>query len=158
MHVIIPQKILVRYTDKYKANNLPKIEQIKINDWIDLYTAKDVYIRHDEHLLIPLGVSMQLPKGYEAHLAARSSLFKNYGLILTNGVGVIDESYCGDNDEWMASVLCLKNQNHTDGYQYIPVGSRLVQFRIMRKQPEIEFIEVDSLNNPDRHGFGSTGR
>ena len=148
-------KIQIKYSDEYIKRNLPKIKQLANSDWVDLYTSTDAVIKFGEVSVIPLGVSMQLPKGYEAHLVARSSLFKNYGAILTNGVGIIDESYCGNNDEWKASLLGVDKYNEVI---YVPAGSRLVQFRIIRKQPDIGFIEVDDLGNPDRDGFGSTGR
>ena len=101
--------------------------------------------------LIPLGVGMILPEGYEAHLAPRSGTFKNYGIIQTNHVGVIDESYCGNNDEWKYPAYALRDT-------VIHKGDRICQFRIMEKQPEIEFVEVAALKDKDRGGFGSTGK
>ena len=127
------------------------VEKIPQGDWIDLYTPRKVTLSGDRFKKIPLGVAMQLPKGYEAHVAPRGSTFRKWGIIQTNGVGVVDESYCGDNDEWFAPVVVLD-----DKAKFIPAGTRLFQFRIMKKQPKIEFDVVQSLDNPDRGGDGST--
>lgn len=128
-------------------------EELKINkvgDWIDLSTRKDIYIQAGKSELIPLGVAMKLPEGYEAILAPRSSTFKRYGVIQTNSIGVIDESYCGDNDEWCMSVYATQET-------VIPKGVRIAQFRIIEHQPMISFNKVAHLDSPDRGGFGSTG-
>ena len=101
--------------------------------------------------MIPLGVAMKLPDGYEAHLVPRSSTFKNFGIIQTNHMGVIDQSYCGDHDEWKMPVLAMRDT-------VIRKGDRICQFRIMEKQPELIFTEVEHLTAPDRGGFGSTGK
>ena len=129
--------------------NINKIEKIDKGDWIDLRAAEDIRLRAGDFKLIPLGVAMQLPKGYEAHIVPRSSTYKNYGIIQTNSMGVIDESYCGDNDEWKMPVYATKNIT-------IYKNDRICQFRIMKKQPQIKFEVVDRLNNVDRGGFGST--
>jgi dUTP pyrophosphatase len=121
------------------------------SDWIDLRAAEDVVMKQGEFKLIPLGVAMELPKGYEAHLVPRSSTFKNYGIIQTNHMGVIDETYCGDNDQWRFPAYALRDTE-------IHAGDRICQFRIMEHQPSIRFEEVESLENEDRGGFGSTGR
>jgi dUTP pyrophosphatase len=121
------------------------------SDWIDLRAAEDVVMKQGEFKLIPLGVAMDLPKGYEAHLVPRSSTFKNYGIIQTNHMGVIDETYCGDNDQWRFPAYALRDTE-------IHAGDRICQFRIMEHQPSIRFEEVESLDNEDRGGFGSTGR
>ena len=129
------------------------IEPIEINpkgDWIDLRSAIDIDLKKDEFKLIPLGVAMQLPKGYEAHIVPRSSTYKNFGIIQTNHQAVIDESYCGDNDQWYYPIYALRDT-------HISMGDRICQFRIMEKQPMLEFEEVDRLNNKDRNGFGSSG-
>lgn len=94
---------------------------------------------------------MELPKGYEAHVIPRSSTFKNFGIIQTNSMGLIDESYCGDNDQWFFPAYALRDTT-------IEVNERICQFRIMEHQPELEFCEVESLNNKDRGGHGSTGK
>lgn len=131
--------------------DIEKIQGIKQGDWIDLRAAEDVFLKKGEFKLIPLGVAMQLPEGYEAHIVPRSSTFKNFGIIQTNHQAVIDESYCGDNDQWFYPALAMRDTE-------IKKNDRICQFRIMKKQPEVEFIEVSSLNNTDRGGFGSTGR
>lgn len=135
---------------KYLADIDP-IQEIKQGDWIDLRAAKDVNISGGLSALIPLGVAIELPEGYEAIVAPRSSTFKKYGIIMTNSIGVIDESYKGDNDQWHFPAFALR-----DGF--IPKGERICQFRIVPHQPEVELITVDSLGNADRGGLGSTGR
>lgn len=124
--------------------------KIDKGDWIDLRTNEDVYLREGEMKLIPLGVAMQLPEGYEAVLAPRSSTFKNFGILQTNAWGIIDESYCGDEDEWKFPAYATRDIN-------IPVGSRICQFRIQKKMPEVEFEICESLGNESRKGFGSSG-
>lgn len=142
------EKIRIKYfTDK--------IEKLRLidgkSDWIDLRAAKDMELKKDEFKLIPLGVAMQLPEGYEAHVVPRSSTYKNFGIIQTNSMGIIDESYCGDNDQWYFPAYALRDTK-------ICVNDRICQFRIERKQPEIQFDEVESLGNEDRGGIGSTGK
>ena len=122
------------------------------SDWIDLRSAENIDLKYGEFALISLGVSMKLPEGYEAHVAPRSSTFKNYGIIMTNSMGIIDNSYSGTNDIWMFPALCLWK-----GGCHIKKGDRIAQFRIVKKQPEIEFIEVQTLDAVDRGGLGSTG-
>ena len=112
--------------------------------------AETVDMRAGEYKLISLGVSMELPKGYEAHVVPRSSTFKNFGVILANSFGVIDESYCGDNDIWHFPAIALRDTT-------IHKGDRICQFRIVKKMPEVYFQEVETLGNPDRKGIGSTG-
>lgn len=121
------------------------------SDWIDLYTAEDVTLQAGDFRLIPLGVAMALPEGYEAHLVPRSSTFKNYGILQTNSMGVVDESYCGDGDEWKMPVWATRDVT-------IPKGARICQFRIIEHQPPLVFQPVDHLDHPDRGGFGSTGK
>lgn len=104
-----------------------------------------------EARLISLGIAVQLPKGYEAHVVPRSSTFKNFGLIQTNHMGVIDESYCGDHDEWKVPVMAVRDT-------CIHVNDRICQFRIMKHQPELKFEEVEHLDGCDRGGFGTTGK
>lgn len=139
-------KIRIKYFNK----DLPKVNKITQGDWIDLRAAKDVEIKQGEFALIPLGVAMELPEDYEAHVVPRSSTFKNFGIIETNSIGVIDESYKGDNDQWFFPAYALRDTK-------IEFGERICQFRIMEKMPEVEFVEVLTLNNPDRQGHGSTG-
>lgn len=142
------EKIKIKYFDK----NMPKLEKIGGNksDWIDLRSAEDVDMKAGEFKLISLGIAMQIAAGYEAHVAPRSSTFKNYGIIQTNSFGVIDNSYCGDNDIWFLPVYALRD-THINKYD------RICQFRIVKKQPPIMFKEVDVLGNKDRNGCGSTG-
>ena len=120
------------------------------SDWIDLHAAEEVTLKAGEFRLIPLGVAIALPEGYEAHIAPRSSTFRNFGILQTNSVGVVDQSYCGDNDEWKLPVYATRDVT-------IPCNARICQFRIMRNQPELEFVQVEHLQGTDRGGFGSTG-
>ena len=136
---------------KYFCKDLERIGKIDKGDWIDLRAAADIEMAAGTFTLIPLGIGMILPEGYEAHVAPRSSTFKNFGIIQTNSVAVIDESYCGDNDEWKYPAYALRDT-------VIHKGDRICQFRIIKKQPEIEFIKVDALKEKDRGGFGSTGK
>ena len=145
-----------------------KLEKIEKGDWIDLRANKDIFIPKGEMRLIPLGVAMELPTGYEAHLVPRSSTFKKWGIIQTNHCGIIDCSYCGDNDEWLFPAYCLEDRDecemvYKDGVgtkkygTWIRKGDRICQFRIMENQPTLEFEEVEVLGNKDRRGIGSTG-
>ena len=120
------------------------------SDWIDLRARKTLTLRKGDFFLIPLGVAMQLPNGYEAHIVPRSSTFMKWGIIQTNHMGVVDETYCGDGDEWLMPVLATRDT-------VINKGDRICQFRIMEHQPEFDFDIVESLNNADRGGIGSTG-
>ena len=121
------------------------------SDWIDLHAAEDVTLKAGEFRLIPLGVALALPEGYEAHIVPRSSTFKNYGILQTNSMGVVDCSYCGDNDQWRMPVYATRDVT-------IEKNARICQFRIMKNQPEMCFIRVEHLDGPDRGGFGSTGK
>lgn len=137
---------------KYFTDKIEKLTYIDgKSDWIDLRAAEDVDLKAGEFRLIPLGVAMQLPEGYEAHVVPRSSTFKNFGIIQTNHQGVIDESYCGDNDQWFMPVYAVRDTE-------IHINDRICQFRIIKHQPEIYFNEVEHLGNENRNGFGSTGR
>ena len=135
---------------KYFTDKIDKINKIDKGDWIDLRAAETVELKAGEFKLIPLGIAMQLPKGYEAHVVPRSSTYKNFGIIQTNHQAVIDESYCGDNDQWFYPAYALRDT-------VININDRICQFRIMEKQPSIEFEEVGTLDNEDRGGIGSTG-
>lgn len=125
-------------------------EAIEQGDWIDLRAAETILIVKGEFKYIPLGVAIQLPEGYEAIVAPRSSLFKRRGIIMTNSIGIMDESYCGDGDQWRFPAYATRET-------IIPKGERICQFRIVKHQPEIKFEIVDTLGNPDRGGYGSTG-
>ena len=121
---------------KYFTDKIEKLTYIDgKSDWIDLRAAESVDLKKGEFKLIPLGVAMELPKGYEAHIVPRSSTFKNFGIIQTNHQGVIDSSYCGDNDEWKMPVYAMRDT-------HIEVNDRICQFRIMENQPKIQFEEV----------------
>lgn len=148
---------------KYHAD-IDKIEKISIGDWIDLRAAEDVFIPLGEMKAISLGVSMKLPEGYEAHVAPRSSTFKNFGVILTNSIGIIDNSYSGTNDIWLFPAYCSQPKDigcNDEGQgtfgTWIHKNDRIAQFRIVKSQPSIEFVEVDELDETDRGGYGSTG-
>lgn len=137
---------------KYFTDKIEKLAYIDgKSDWIDLRAAKEMVLKAGEYAMIPLGVGMKLPEGYEAHIVPRSSTYKNYGLIQTNHMGVVDESYCGNNDQWHMPVYALRDT-------VIHVNDRICQFRIMEHQPKIVFEEVEALDAPDRGGFGSTGK
>ena len=134
---------------KYHAD-IPEIEQVVGSDWIDLRAAEDVTIHKGESRLIDLGVSMKLPEGFEAHVVPRSSTFKNFGVIMTNSIGVVDFSYCGDSDIIKFPAYAVRDT-------VIHKNDRICQFRIQQNQPTINFIEVDHLDGESRGGFGSTG-
>lgn len=121
------------------------------SDWIDLRAAEEVVMKAGEFRLIPLGVSMELPVGYEAHIVPRSSTFRQFGIIQTNHMGIVDESYCGDQDQWFFPAYALRDTE-------IHVNDRICQFRIMEHQPVIVFEETERLGNENRGGHGSTGR
>lgn len=136
---------------KYFNDELERLHYIDDkSDWIDLRAAENIKMKAGEFRLIPLGVAMELPKGYEAHIVPRSSTFKNFGIIQTNSMGVVDETYCGDNDQWFFPALAMRDTE-------IHVNDRICQFRIVEHQPKIEFQEVTLLGNRDRNGHGSTG-
>lgn len=136
---------------KYFNDQLEKIQKITKGDWIDLRSSIDCELKEGEFKLIPLGVAMELPEGYEAEVKPRSSTFKNFSVIQTNSVGCVDESYCGSNDQWFMPIYALKDTK-------INMNDRICQFRIIEKMPEITFIEVEQLENEDRGGHGSTGK
>lgn len=135
---------------KYVKDGMKKIEIISGGDWLDLRIAEDVDIKAGEFKLIPLGVAIILPKGYEALIIPRSSTFKKYGIIQANSVGLIDESYCGNNDEWHFPAFATRDIK-------IPKNTRICQFRIIEHQPLVILEEAPELSSTDRGGFGSTG-
>lgn len=134
---------------KYFTDIQP-IEKIEKGDFIDLRSAEDIDLDAGDFAIIKLGVGMKLPEGYEAHIVPRSSTYKKWGIIQTNSVGIVDNSYSGDNDQWMMPVLAMRDT-------HISKNDRICQFRITEKQPEIKFTTVEKLDNEDRKGFGSTG-
>ena len=155
-------KMRIKYFD-----GATKMEKITKGNWIDVYSNADIFVPVGERAMIPLGFALELPQGWEGHLAPRSSTFKTWGIIQTNSVGVVDDTYIGDNDHWHMPVYCLTanckvNENEiptVDGRQgvWIRKGDKIGQFRIMEVMPEIEFDEVESFGNADRGGFGTTG-
>lgn len=144
---------------KYHVEDLIRIEKIDKGDWIDLRSAYDYDVKEGSFQLIDLGISIKIPEGYEAHLAPRSSTFKKYGFIQTNSVGVIDSSYCGEEDRWMMPVYCIdgKEKQGTINYSVIKKNDRICQFRIIEKMPSLIIKEVDNMEDESRGGFGSTG-
>lgn len=137
---------------KYHTDEIDKLTYVDgKSDWIDLRASEDINLKAGEFKLIPLGVSMELPKGYEAHLIPRSSTFKTWGIIQTNSMGLIDKTYCGNNDIWKMPVYAVRDT-------IIHKNDRICQFRIMEHQPTIEFEEVNCLDGKERGGFGSTGK
>ena len=136
---------------RYFSDEIERLRYIDgKSDWIDLRCAERTELKAGEFRLIPLGVAMALPAGYEAHVVPRSSAFRTWGILQTNSMGVIDETYCGDGDQWKLPVYATRDT-------VIEVNDRICQFRIMAHQPRLEFAECARLDGPDRGGFGSTG-
>lgn len=136
---------------KYLNDEITRLEYIDgKSDWIDLRAAEEVELKAGEFKLIHLGVAMQLPEGYEAHIVPRSSTFKKWGIIQTNHCGIVDNSYCGPNDWWRMPVFALRDTK-------IEVNDRICQFRIQKNQPTLVFNEVEEMEANNRGGFGSTG-
>ena len=142
--------IEVKYFTNRDGLTVEPLEKIAKGDWIDVRSNESITLHKGDFVLIPLGIGMKLPDGYEAHLAPRSSTFKKWGIIQTNSVGVIDNSYSGDNDQWMMPVYATRDVT-------IQRNDRVAQFRIIEKQPMIGFNVVEHLGSADRGGFGSTG-
>ena len=136
---------------RYISNEIEKLRYIDgKSDWIDLRSAENVTLKAGESRLIRLGIAVELPEGYEAHIVPRSSTYRNFGIIQTNHMGVVDHSYCGDEDEWKYPVLAMRDTE-------IHVNDRICQFRIMENQPKLVFEEVEHLGSASRGGFGTTG-
>ena len=137
---------------KYHVKELEKLRYIDgKSDWIDLRVAENVSMKQGEYRLISMGISVEIPKGYEMLIVPRSSAYKNFGVLQTNAMGVVDESFCGDNDIIHMPILAMRDTE-------IHINDRIGQFRLMPHQPEVHFIEVDHLDNEDRGGFGTTGK
>ena len=134
----------------YHNPNMLKIKKIAVGDWIDLRASVGGKFREGDFALIDLGVSMKLPEGYEAHIAPRSSTFKNWGIIQTNGIGIVDNSYSGTNDIWKMPCYFTRDME-------IRPNDRICQFRLVKKMDEVNFIECVELDDNNRGGFGSTG-
>lgn len=135
---------------KYHDKDLAGLQMDKKGDWVDLRAAETVSLKQGEFKIISLGVSMKLPDGYEAHIVPRSSTYKNFGIIQTNHMGVVDNSYSGTNDIWGFPALAVRDT-------VIHKNDRICQFRIVKRQPMLEFEEVEELDSENRGGFGSTG-
>ena len=136
---------------KYLDDSIKRLTYVEgKSDWIDLAAAETVPLKKGEFKLIHLGVAMELPEGYEAHIAPRSSTYKNFKILQTNSVGVVDRSYCGPNDWWKMAVYATEDTT-------INKGDRIAQFRIIENQPKLNFVESE-LTGKDRGGFGSTGK
>ena len=135
---------------KYKDKDTKRIVAIKEGDWLDIAANATYEMKAGEFQIIDLGVAMEIPEGYEAHIAPRSSTFKKWGILQTNSIGVVDHSYCGDNDWWGFPALAMRDTT-------IYKGDRICQFRLVKNMPEVKLKEVDTLGNPDRGGFGSSG-
>ena len=120
------------------------------SNWIDLRCAEETTISAGGYVQIPLGVSIQLPPGYEAIIAPRSSTYKFYGIVMANGIGIIDESYCGDDDQWQFPAVAMRDTT-------VPHNARIAQFRIFKHQPNLAIQSVDHLDGQNRGGIGSTG-
>lgn len=137
---------------QYKDDTIERLKYIDgKSDWIDLRAAEKIELKQGEFKLIPLGVAMQLPEGYEAHIVPRSSTYKNFGIIQTNHTGIVDETYCGPNDWWYMPAYALRDT-------VIEKNDRICQFRIEKHQPQVVFKEVQALTGQDRGGIGSTGK
>lgn len=137
---------------KYHSKEIDKITNIESkSDWFDLRSAENISLKKGDFKLISLGISMELPEGYEAYVIPRSSTYKTFGIIQTNHIGLIDEIYRGNNDIWKYPALAMRDTE-------IKINDRICQFRIQKKMPVVTFEEVDFLESADRNGFGSTGR
>ena len=135
---------------KYHNPSLTKPTKFTVGDWIDLRAAETVEMKAGDFKIISLGISMKLPEGYEAHIVPRSSTFKKWGILQTNHMGVIDNSYSGDNDIWGMPVLAMRDT-------VIKENDRICQFRIVKRMEQVEIEEVEHLEGANRGGFGSTG-
>lgn len=131
-------------------SDIEKIKKFKYGDWIDLRSAEDIELKAGDFKIIKLGIGMKLPYGWEAHVAPRSSTYKNFGIICANSFGIIDNSYCGDEDEWGFPAIALRDTT-------IHKNDRICQFRVVEKQPSIDFVEVEHLDKVSRGGFGTSG-
>lgn len=141
------ERIKIKYLDK----EIDKVVVNKVGDLIDLRASETVELKKGDFKLIPLGICMELPRGYKANVYPRSSTYKNFGIIMANSVGQIDSSYSGDNDQWHFPAIALRDT-------IIHKNDRICQFEIQKIQPEVILVEVDHLGNTDRGGIGSTGK
>lgn len=139
-------KLLVKY-----LRDVMPITVLDGGDWIDLRCAETMILKKGDYRAIPLGIAVDIPEGYSAIIAPRSSLFGRYGLLCANSFGIIDNSYNGDNDEWHFLVYATKSS-------MIWKNERICQFRLIKQSEPITIMPVEHLGNPDRGGIGSTGR
>lgn len=148
-------KLKIKYFEDAK-----KLEKIAKGNWVDVYANEDIFIIQNGYAVVHLGFALELPKGWEGHLAPRSSTFKTWGVIQTNSVGVVDDTYIGNDDEWGMPLYCLEPKDTIGELKgtWIRKGDKIGQFRIMEVMPELEFEEVEKLEAPNRRGFGSTGK
>ena len=144
------EKIQIKYFQNTAGQKVTPLQQIKIGNAIDLRSNVAIELKAGEFALIPLGVGMKLPEGYHAEIYPRSSTFKNWGILQVNSVGIVDEAYSGEEDQWMMPVYATRNTK-------ISVDDRICQFQIVKNMPEIMFEEVEHLEEESRGGFGSTG-
>lgn len=143
------RKIKIKYFSK-DIDKLLFVGGRDKSDWIDLRSAEDIELKKGEFHLIPLGIGMKLPKGYEANIVPRSSTYKNFKILQTNCFAVIDNSYSGNEDQWMMPVVAMEDT-------VIHKNDRICQFRINKIQPTIKLEEVENLDDTSRGGIGSSG-
>ena len=176
-------KLKIKVKKLNKDIDLPKV--IDKGEWVDLRAAETVHLNAPQagtlkrykvgreevshrdvefsYTLIPLGVAMKLPKGFEAIVLPRSSTYTRYKIIQSNSMGVIDNSYSGNHDEWKFPAIAMSDTT-------IECGDRICQFRIQLSQKAtvwqkikwffssgVKIVEVDNLDGADRDGIGSTG-
>lgn len=134
---------------KYHNKDLIKIKYDENGNFFDLRAAKRYEIKKGDFALIDLGVSIKLPEGYWGQVVPRSSLFKNHKVIQANSFGVIDTTYCGEDDHWMLPVLAFDDT-------VIEFNERICQFRIVKDNP-FTILEVDNMEDASRGGFGTSG-
>lgn len=120
--------------------------------WIDLQCAQDTLVMPHKATIIPLGINLRVPCGYETIIAPRSSTCLNHGIMAGNSIGIIEEDYCGNLDE-----LGLIAVNFTDEPVTIEMGLRVCQFKVVRAMPEVHFNLVTDMGSANRGGYGSTG-
>lgn len=140
----------VRITRIDKTLPLPKYET-QGSVGLDLLAREDVTIQPKEISLIPANVIVETPEGYMFMLASRSSTPRKKGLMFPHSIGVIDQDYCGPQDE-----IKIQVYNFTDQPVTISRGDRVAQ-GIFVKVDQMQFEEVDEMGNETRGGFGSTG-
>lgn len=141
----MPKVLKIKY-----HTDIDHLKQVEGSDWIDLRSAEDVYLEEGQYKRISLGISVQLPEGYEAHILPRSSTFERYGILLVNGMGIIDNAFCGDGDIWQFPAYATRDI-------FIRKNTRICQFRIFKNQGNLAIQTVEELEHEGRGGFGSTG-